>query len=258
VGQVALLCVVQPRQPGAVGREPRDQAPSPATTARNGQDGRVPPDREVPEHPQRCRFTAECKLRILKEAEARSEPGEIGLLLRREGLYSSHLVDWRQQRDAGAFEALVKRRGRAARIRRTGRSPACAATTTGSVGGWARPRRSSRCREQSPSCWGSRSTRRATTKRARADGGGRGGGPGGGGHLRRPGGGPLAGNGVLHTRPPSPGSGVRDPAEGPPHPGPGPCPSPSRPRSPRCCTPSASSALSRPRCWPASCQRAAG
>ena len=86
---------------------------STATMARNGQDGRVPPDPEVPERPKRRRFTAEYKLAVLKEAEACTEPGEIGALLRREGLYSSHLVDWRRQRDAGALEALGKRRGRA-------------------------------------------------------------------------------------------------------------------------------------------------
>lgn len=82
------------------------------TRARNGQDGRVPADPEVPERPKRRRFTAEYKLAILKEADAATEPGQIGALLRREGLYSSHLVDWRRQRDAGALEALGKRRGR--------------------------------------------------------------------------------------------------------------------------------------------------
>ena len=51
---------------------------STAMMARNGQDGGVPPDTEVPERPRRRRFTAEYKLRILKEAEACSEPGEIG------------------------------------------------------------------------------------------------------------------------------------------------------------------------------------
>lgn len=82
------------------------------TRARNGQDGRVPPDPEVPERPQRRRFTAEYKLDVVKEADACTEPGQIGALLRREGLYSSHLVDWRRQRDAGALEALSKKRGR--------------------------------------------------------------------------------------------------------------------------------------------------
>jgi transposase-like protein len=82
------------------------------THARKGQDGPVPPDPEVPERPKRRRFTAEYKLAILKEADAATEPGQIGALLRREGLYSSHLVDWRRQRDAGALQALGKRRGR--------------------------------------------------------------------------------------------------------------------------------------------------
>lgn len=70
------------------------------------------PDPEVPERAQRRRFSAEYKLRILKEAEAYTEPGEIGALLRREGLYSSHLSDWRRQRDAGALQALGQKRGR--------------------------------------------------------------------------------------------------------------------------------------------------
>lgn len=82
------------------------------SNASKRQDGRVPPDPEVPERPKRRRFTAEYKLQILKEADACTEPGEIGALLRREGLYSSHLVDWRRQRDAGALQALGKRRGR--------------------------------------------------------------------------------------------------------------------------------------------------
>jgi len=49
----------------------------------------VLPHPEVPERPKRRRFTAEYKLQILKEAEAATEPGQIGALLRREGLYSS-------------------------------------------------------------------------------------------------------------------------------------------------------------------------
>ncbi len=57
--------------------------------ARNGQDGHVPPDPEVPERPKRRRFTAEYKLAILQEADRATEPGEIGALLRREGLLSA-------------------------------------------------------------------------------------------------------------------------------------------------------------------------
>jgi len=70
------------------------------------------PDPELVERPLRRRFTAEYKLRILREAEACGRPGEIGALVRREGLYSAHLSKWRQQRDAGALEALGRPRGR--------------------------------------------------------------------------------------------------------------------------------------------------
>ena len=57
------------------------------------------PDPEVTERAKRRRFTAEYKLRILREADACSEPGQLGALLRREGLYSSHLSTWRHGRD---------------------------------------------------------------------------------------------------------------------------------------------------------------
>ncbi|MDF2742580.1 MAG: hypothetical protein K0S88_3950, partial [Actinomycetia bacterium] len=57
------------------------------------------------------RFSAEYKLAILREADACTEPGQIGALLRRERLYSSHLVDWRRQRETGALEALARKRG---------------------------------------------------------------------------------------------------------------------------------------------------
>jgi transposase len=70
------------------------------------------PDPELAERPRRRRFTAEYKLRILKQVDACREPGEVGALLRREGLYSSHLSKWRQQRDAGALEGLGRPRGR--------------------------------------------------------------------------------------------------------------------------------------------------
>ena len=78
-----------------------------------GQPGPVNP--EVPEKPVRRRFTAEYKLDVLRRADACTQPGEWGALLRREGLYSSHLSTWRQQRDRGTLEALApKRRGRKA------------------------------------------------------------------------------------------------------------------------------------------------
>ena len=56
--------------------------------------------------PKRRQFSAGTKLRILAEADACSLPGQIAALLRREGLYSSHLTFWRQQREAGGLSAL--------------------------------------------------------------------------------------------------------------------------------------------------------
>ena len=71
------------------------------------------PDPEVAPRAQRRRFSAAYKLRIVERADGCSKPGEIGALLRREGLYSSHLVEWRRARDQGQLEALTpKRRGR--------------------------------------------------------------------------------------------------------------------------------------------------
>ena len=70
-------------------------------------------DPEVPEKARRRRFSAEYKLRVLQQADACSEPGDIGALLRREGLYSSHLGKWRRQRDEGTLQGLKPRkRGR--------------------------------------------------------------------------------------------------------------------------------------------------
>ena len=78
------------------------------------------PDPELVEHARRRRFSAEYKLRILREAEACTRPGEIGALLRREGLYTSHLTYWRKQRDAGALKELGRPRGRKPADRRDG------------------------------------------------------------------------------------------------------------------------------------------
>jgi transposase-like protein len=60
--------------------------------------------------PRRRSFTAEYKLRILQEADNARFSGTIGALLRREGLYSSHLVTWRREREAGTLEALTPRK----------------------------------------------------------------------------------------------------------------------------------------------------
>jgi transposase-like protein len=69
------------------------------------------PDPELVEGPKRRRFTAEYKLRIVREAEACTRTGEVGELLRREGLYSSLLSEWRKQRDTGSLQARSRPRG---------------------------------------------------------------------------------------------------------------------------------------------------
>lgn len=74
-----------------------------------------PANPEVLEKAMRRRFSVEYKLRILKLADSCTEPGSLGALLRREGLYASNLKTWRRQRDEGTLEALSpKKRGRKA------------------------------------------------------------------------------------------------------------------------------------------------
>jgi transposase len=67
------------------------------------------PDPELAERPQRRKFTAGYKLRILREAAGATRSGEIAAMLRREGLYTSHLTAWRKQQDAGALAGLEPR-----------------------------------------------------------------------------------------------------------------------------------------------------
>jgi len=84
----------------------------PAADAGVMADGKpVDPDPEVPQRARRRSFTAKYKLEVLAAYEA-AEPGEKGAILRREGLYSSHIVEWRRARDAGALAALAQPRGR--------------------------------------------------------------------------------------------------------------------------------------------------
>ncbi len=68
---------------------------------------------EVIVRPTRRRFTAEYKARVLRDAE-QCRPGEVGALLRREGLYASHLVSWRRQQKAEGQAGLSRKRGRKA------------------------------------------------------------------------------------------------------------------------------------------------
>lgn len=70
------------------------------------------PDPEVVPVAERRQFTAEEKLRILEEVDACTEPGEVGALLRREGIYSSYLTRWRRARDNGQLAGLdAQKRG---------------------------------------------------------------------------------------------------------------------------------------------------
>lgn len=93
---------------GARGRN----APAPS-------EGGKAPDPEVSASPKRRRFTAEYKRQVVAEADEAARTGEagaVGALLRREGLYSSHLSQWRQERDAGELAGLSpKKRGRKAK-----------------------------------------------------------------------------------------------------------------------------------------------
>jgi len=73
------------------------------------------PDPEVTAKAKRRRFTPQYKLRILREADALVSTGGVGELLRREGLYSSHLSTWRRERERGELAGLgEKKRGRKA------------------------------------------------------------------------------------------------------------------------------------------------
>lgn len=70
------------------------------------------PDPQVSAKPRRRRFSAEFKLEVLREADQCQGAGEVGALLRRHGLYSSHLTTWRREREEAAREQLSRKRGR--------------------------------------------------------------------------------------------------------------------------------------------------
>ena len=71
-----------------------------------------PSEVEVTAKPTRRRYTAEYKLRILREADACTGGGEVGALLRREGLYFSNLTVWRKQRERGKLQGLLQKKRR--------------------------------------------------------------------------------------------------------------------------------------------------
>jgi transposase len=92
----------------------RSEAPrSGGSSAGEREPGPAPPDPEVPARQAKRRFTPAYKLDVLRRADACTRPGELGALLRKEGLYSSHLVTWRRQREHGL---TPKSRGRKVRL----------------------------------------------------------------------------------------------------------------------------------------------
>jgi len=93
----------------AAGRETERAEGGRSEAAGGGAPPQAVPDPELTERPKRRSFTADYKLKILKQADACKKPGEVGALLRREGLYSSHLSSWRRQREKGE---LGRKRGR--------------------------------------------------------------------------------------------------------------------------------------------------
>ncbi len=93
------------------GRDGVPEQPQGSSAGAPSLNGSVSADPEVVEQATRRKFTAEYKARIVREVD-RSRPGEIGALLRREGLYSSHLVAWRKQlREHGLRGLQGKKRG---------------------------------------------------------------------------------------------------------------------------------------------------
>ena len=98
---------------GAAGMEGARRATGVSAAAPLEEGGPGPaPDPEVPAKAKRRRFTAEYKRKFLKQADACTRPGELGALLRREGVYSSSLSAWRSARDRGEIVGLSpKKRG---------------------------------------------------------------------------------------------------------------------------------------------------
>ena len=97
--------------------EPERREPPTPPVEVFSEKGTERPDPEVPAKARRRRFSAAYKKKILDESDAcKDKPGAVGALLRREGLYSSHLTTWRKQREKGELDGLApKKRGRKAK-----------------------------------------------------------------------------------------------------------------------------------------------
>ena len=136
----------------ALGAEERsDEAPR----AEDKQQ-RSAPDPEVVAKPTRRQFTAEYRLRIVEEADRCTRPGEVGRLLRREGLYTSHLSAWRKARRSGSLQGLMANKRGAKPAEQTPSSPRCASLRRRShaLRKSSLPRtRSWMYREKYPGCW---------------------------------------------------------------------------------------------------------
>src|SRR5207253_2443573 len=133
-----------------------------ASLLRRAQNGVVSDEDPAPK-PTRRQFSAACKLSILAEYEQLSDPGTKGALLRREGLYSSHIVEWRRAREAGALAGLAPKAPVQARAPSRPGLSGCAGATCGWSPSSASTARRWRSREKHRSscrgCW-PRATRR--------------------------------------------------------------------------------------------------
>lgn len=116
MGEKKLRAVYEASPPAARGEGvegERSEPGAPGARAAGAAAGQPPtPDPEVPQKAKRRRYSAAYKLKIIKKAEALEDSGQIGAMLRREGLYWSALTRWREQRDAGVLKGLsAKKRG---------------------------------------------------------------------------------------------------------------------------------------------------
>lgn len=103
---------IQRTPPSLASEESEGERSEPELTTEGNDGGRAAPDPEVVQHAVRRRFTASYKQRILAEVGAAADSGAVGRILRREGLYSSHLAHWRKAREKAERTALEpKKRG---------------------------------------------------------------------------------------------------------------------------------------------------
>ncbi len=99
------VAVAEMARDGAMGPEAEGARRATGASGPVAPSGAPDPDPEVPAKVQRRRFTAAYRLRIVRQADACKKLGEVGALLRREGLYASHLTTWRRQREQGELVA---------------------------------------------------------------------------------------------------------------------------------------------------------